>query len=324
MILREIVRRPAIKILCSIALLAIASRLLDWRSLVDSAMRLDAWHLGVALAGSILVLIFSAARWALMASELIPGVMLRHARNYLLGIFIGIVTPANIGADLYRFGSFPKTGSAWPIVTLLLQEKVFILLGYLLSVMATLLAIAVMEPALPRDQEMALIAVGTASFLGTAVIFALHPLIAATDRARLLSGRLSRVLDTVRAVAALGSASRRFALIGLSLLSVTAWICAVSAIASTVRDTLPLLVLWLVAILADIARWMPLSLQGIGVREAAFATMFVFFGADSAQGFVIGATAYVLLTIAMVISGGLAVGFDMIATLRSASRRAAS
>ena len=97
-----------------------------------------------------------------------------------------------------------------------------------------------------------------------------------------------------------------------------------SAIASTVRDTLPLLVLWLVAILADIARWMPLSLQGIGVREAAFATMFVFFGADSAQGFVIGATAYVLLTIAMVISGGLAVGFDMIATLRSASRRAAS
>jgi hypothetical protein len=34
--------------------------------------------------------------------------------------------------------------------------------------------------------------------------------------------------------------------------------------------------------------------EGIGVREAASATMFPFFGADSVQGFAIGATAYVL------------------------------
>jgi uncharacterized membrane protein YbhN (UPF0104 family) len=287
-------------------------------------MRLDAWHLSVALAGSILVLIFSAARWALMASELVPGALFRHARNYLFGIFIGIVTPANIGADLYRFGSFPKTGAAWPIVALLVQEKVFILLGYLLSIIATLLAVAATHSAFPRDQEIALFAIGIFALVGTAVIFALHPLIAAADRAQLFSGRLARMLDAVRTVAALGSANRRLALIGLSLLSVLAWICAVSAIAATVGDTLPLLLLWLVAILADVARWMPLSLQGIGVREAAFAAMFLFFGADSAQGFVIGATAYVLLTIAMVVSGGLAVGFDMVATLRNASQRSAS
>jgi hypothetical protein len=95
-----------------------------------------------------------------------------------------------------------------------------------------------------------------------------------------------------------------------------AWLCAVSAVAATAGGTLPFLLLWLIAVLADIARWMPLSLQGIGVREAAFATMFLFFGANSAQGFVIGATAYLLLTAAMVMAGGLAVAIDMVATLR--------
>jgi hypothetical protein len=138
---------------------------------------------------------------------------------------------------------------------------------------------------------------------------------------RLLTGRLARLFAGLQAVARLGGARRFLALTGLSLLSVLAWLCAVGAIAATAGETLPFLLLWLIAILADIARWMPLSLQGIGVREAAFATMFLFFGANSAQGFVIGATAYVLLTGAMVMAGALAVTIDIFASL--GRRRAA-
>jgi uncharacterized membrane protein YbhN (UPF0104 family) len=321
---RQISRRPEIKILCSLALLAIASRFLNWRDLADAALRLDPWRLTVALGGALLVLLFSAARWALMASELDPGGFVRHARNYLLGIFIGIVTPANIGADLYRFGSFPKTGGSWPIVSLLLQEKVFILLGYLVSLVLTLLAAALAGLALRRDQQMVLAAVWIAAALGAILIFALHPLLGAAERLRFFSGRFARLLAGLQTVASLGTAKRRLALLGLSLLSVLAWLCAVSAIAESVGATLPFLLLWAIAILADVARWMPLSLQGIGVREAAFATMFLFFGANSAQGFVIGATAYVLLTAAMVIAGALALGIDLAATLRGTDRQETS
>jgi hypothetical protein len=314
---REISRRPEIKILFSAALLLIAGRFLNWRDLTDAVLRLDGWHLSVALAGAFLVLLFSAVRWALMARQLDPeGPFVRHLRNYLFGIFISILTPANIGADLYRFGSVRKPGNAWPVVSLLLQEKVFILLGYLVGLIFAVLAIAFAGLTLTRDQQLTLTAIGLSAALGTALILALQPLIDAAERRRLLSGRAARLLAGLRNVATLGSANRRLALIGLSLLSVLAWLCAVNAIAVTVGETLPFLLLGLIAILADVARWMPLSLQGIGVREAAFATLFLFFGANPAQGFVIGATAYLLLTAAMVMAGGLAVGIDLIATLR--------
>jgi hypothetical protein len=84
------------------------------------------------------------------------------------------------------------------------------------------LVVAVGYPKLPRDQEIALVAIRMAALLGTALIFAFHPLIAAADRGQLFSGRVARTLDAARAVAALGSAHRRMALIGLSLLSVLA------------------------------------------------------------------------------------------------------
>jgi uncharacterized membrane protein YbhN (UPF0104 family) len=321
---REIARRPEIKILCSVALLVIAGGLLNWRDLTNTALRLDLRHLGVALVGAILVLLFSAARWALMAGQLAPDAFVRHARNYLFGIFIGIVTPANIGADLYRFGSFPKTGSSWPIVRLLLQEKVFILLGYFVSIIITVFAFALTGPTLPHDQQRVLMAIGISATLGTILVFALNPLIGAAERMRLFSGRPARLLAGLQSVASLGTANRCLSLVGLSLLSVLAWLCAISAIAATVGETPPFLLLWLIAILADVARWLPLSLQGIGVREAAFATMFLFFGASPAQGFVIGASAYLLLTAAMVMAGASAVGVDMVATLRGIRRPEAS
>jgi glycosyltransferase 2 family protein len=314
--LRELSRRPEVKILGSLALLLIASRFLNWRDLGDAARRLDPLHLGVALVGALLVLLFAAARWALMASALAPGAFVRHARNYLFGIFVGIVTPANIGADVYRFGSFPKSGGGWSIVSLLLQEKVFILLGYFISLMLTLVAIAFAGLTLSRDQRIALAAIGISAALGTILILVLHSVLAFVERRGLFYGRWARLLAGLQAVARLGGARRLLALTGLSLLSVLAWLCAVSAIAATAGKTLPFLLLWLIAILADIARWMPLSLQGIGVRETAFAAMFLFFGASSAQGFVIGATAYVLLTGAMVMAGALAVAIDIFASLR--------
>lgn len=316
MTLRELSRRPEIKILFSVVLLLIASRFLSWRDLTDAARRLDPWHLGVALVGALLVLLFSAARWALMASELAPGAFVRHLRNYLFGIFVGIVTPANIGADLYRFGSFPKNASGWSIVSLLLQEKVFILLGYFVSLILTLSVVTFAGLTLSRDQQIALAAVGISALVGTILIVALNPLLGIVERQRVFSGRLARPLAGLQTVAALGNPRRLLALTGLSLMSVLAWLCAVSAVAATAGETLPFLLLWLIAILADIARWTPLSLQGIGVREGAFATMFLFFGANSAQGFVIGATAYLLLTAAMVMAGAFAVTIDLVATLR--------
>jgi hypothetical protein len=187
----------------------------------------------------------------------------------------------------------------------------------------TLLVVAVGYPKLPRDQEIALVAIRMAALLGTALIFAFHPLIAAADRAQLFSGRVARTLDAARAVAALGSAHRPMALIGLSLLSVLAWICAVSAIATTVGDMLPLQLLWLAAILADVAQWMPLSLKG-SVCERRLPRRCSRSSAPIQRRASQSARQPMCSTTAMVISGALAVSVDVIAALAGSARRATS
>jgi hypothetical protein len=92
----------------------------------------------------------------------------------------------------------------------------------------------------------------------------------------------------------------------LSLLGVVTWVLAVAVVAKGLGLDVPFAVLGVVATLVEFARWLPISIQGIGVREGLYASLFVLFGYPAESGFALGTIAYLSLTAALLASGACA------------------
>jgi hypothetical protein len=63
--------------------------------------------------------------------------------------------------------------------------------------------------------------------------------------------------------------------------------------------------LGLIGILSDLLRQIPISIQGIGVREGVFAWLYVLAGGTAEAGFILGLASYLALSISLVLVGAL-------------------
>lgn len=316
MSIRTVLSHPLTKGLCSIAVLAVAGSMIDWQVLFDAMRRYDPFHLLIAGIAALAILFFLAIRWAVMAAEVAPGEGIRHFRNFLFGICINSVTPANIGSDVYRFATLHRDGQKWRVVGLLVQEKILLLIGYLLTCGAALAWAGLGGETRTVGHRDMVLGAAVLCGLGAAALFVAPSLIRLIARHRLLYGRVAAWLAGLGRLVELGKPRRVLPLIALTLLSIAAWLVAVTAVSRGLNITLSMPLVWLAAIVADMARWAPFSLQGIGVRESAFAGMFLLFGADPSLGFAIGGIAYLMLTLAMIAAGGLAFVVDAAEGLR--------
>jgi len=218
---------PGGKMLASAGLLLIASRLLNWHDLADVVACLDGWHLFVASAGAMAILLFLAARWALMARESDLREPIRHFRHFLFGICISSVTPANIGADVYRFAMLQRDGKNWGIIGLLVQEGALLLMGYLLSIVGAVVILGI------RGERWS---TAIAYFYLASVAYRPWGLpspsfyrLSSLSRQRFLVGRPKQILDSFQCLIALGPPDRYLPLLGLSLLRIMSWLGTVTA-----------------------------------------------------------------------------------------------
>jgi hypothetical protein len=74
-------------------------------------------------------------------------------------------------------------------------------------------------------------------------------------------------------------------------------------VASPLNLGLPIALLAMIVSLTEIIRLVPISFQGIGVREGVFSALAGLAGSSPASGFVVAAVAYAALSLALAISG---------------------
>lgn len=316
MSVRAFLKHPLAKCLCSLTILALVGSLVDWGILSDSLRGYDPANLVVAGLAALAILFFLGLRWAVMALEVEPGRGIRHFRNFLFGICIGSVTPANIGADVYRFAALLVDGQKWQIVGLLIQEKILLLVGYLIASSIALVWIGLDGGASTGGYRLAALSAALLSGTGVAALIGFASVLRAIAGHRFLSGRNANWMERLGRLVDLGKPRRFLPLLVLTALSIAAWLVTVTAVARGLNVTLSMPLLWLAAIAADMARWAPFSLQGIGLREGAFASMFLAFGGDPSLGFAVGGIAYLLLTCAMIASGVFALAIDATGALQ--------
>jgi uncharacterized membrane protein YbhN (UPF0104 family) len=104
---------------------------------------------------------------------------------------------------------------------------------------------------------------------------------------------LARVREAIRHVATLPP-WRSWWAGALTLASLSMWLLCLGIIANASGVNLPAHVIVAIAVVTECARLLPISIQGIGVREATFAALAVQAGRVGAAAFAACATAYAL------------------------------
>jgi glycosyltransferase 2 family protein len=299
---------PALKLLVTSGLLALAIHFLDLGVLAETAAKIH-WQ-ALALAVSLMIALFGilAVRWYLLICDRAPLPFYEHFIHYMYATFVNTFTPSNIGGDIYRAAALHQHSiSQASIVGALLGERVVGVVVYLGGFIFCFGLLLVLHPAridlLPGPFGLGtLIAV-----LGIFGYFMARPVIMFLSRRESFSGPRGRgVLRFARDAVEPGPRHSRLLVYLLSAAGLTLWICALYVIARNLDLDLDWLSLGAVAILVELLRILPVSIQGIGVREAGFAYLGSMLGAHAETGFITAAVGYLCLSGALIICGAIA------------------
>jgi uncharacterized protein (TIRG00374 family) len=283
----------------TVAVLALAVLVVDWRALLSSAGRLSPGAIAACFAICALTHLLIALRWSLIVTLDAPragraALALRELLAAMHSQVFNLVTPGALGADVHRVvdGKERRGGRAGSAGYVLLER----ILG--VAAQAALFLIGF------------LLARGSSSDVGSIWIFVLLAIavLFAAGALWIAGGLLAKWIGTVpsranvelaqlldlAATALAAPLSRLILLFALSLCAVALWIAAALPLAYDIGLQLPFPALVMVAVITEFSRLLPISIQGIGVREATFAYFTAEFGGAAADGFVVCATLYLV------------------------------
>jgi uncharacterized membrane protein YbhN (UPF0104 family) len=293
--------RIALKILLSLAVLATLLLLLPWSEVKSAAVRLPGgvWFgvLGGFLAGHAI----GVVKWRLMVNAGRAGLEARDAtRCYAAGLFANLCLPSIVGGDVLRAALAGKTTG---------RPEAAVLGGIgdrLSDVMALALLMGVggilARAELPGWGGAFLTAAILVGAGGAALLSPLllrRPLSGWPARVRRPLGRTLVALR--RMTRSPGTAARVFA---LSLIIQSAFVLLNAWIGRSIGINVPLAVWFLVWPLAKVAGLLPISLGGLGVRDATMGALLTTFGVAMASGVVASLIWQSVLIVGGLIAGG--------------------
>ena len=293
----------------SVALVALALYLLDWQTLAGVAGRTSLASFAAAVVLVLVSFAFLALRWLAIIAGSVTLPARESLRVYFHASFFNSFTPANIGGDVYRASALKSHAPGLGVVLLaLLRERLFGLLSFLVGYGACLGLLRLGNPAayaqLDPLFDLALVPVLIAVLALTASAPVLRRLLAVRWIAA--RARLSRLLEEIGRAMVLHSPGEFLLLLALSALALIAWIGAVGIIAANLGVALALPLLGAIAVLTELVRLVPVSLQGIGIREGSFSVLVGLAGGSPESGFVLGAWSYLALSLALLACGPIA------------------
>jgi len=291
-----------LSMLVSVCLVYLQLRMMDIQKLVNDISKIP-FMLVVALIIFNLILFYPLAmRWHILLGR--KHFQLQNTLfHYMVSNFFNFFTPSNLGGDAYRLASFrtPDTGTD-KLLLLVAFERVLSLILWLLLVVGVL--------SIDRAIDGQLVDAVAHAFADIASLF----LVGATATLLLLSaslafyflGRLKKVLSFIRCLMfntfTFITVKRLILIVTLTLLSVFGWAATFKFVGDCLEVRLGLHIWLLIAIFGELARLLPIAVQGIGVREGTFVFFGMFLGFAAEDFFLIASAGYLILTLAMLIS----------------------
>ena len=263
----------------------------------------SAWWLGVAIATYFVIVLASSWRWALMLTAQgikVPRRLL--VRSYLVATFFNNFLPSNIGGDVVRIrDTAAPAGSKTAATTIVLLDRAIGLIGLLIVATAGISALGGAPGPLGRLRPQALwLACAAAIGLFMAAVMFPGRALAMLSPLRAFNRewvdtRLVQIADMLRRLrrqpwsvvnSVFGAVVVQALLVGFHV-----------AIASSLHLPIPVMHLAVAVPLSFVVQLLPVSINGIGVREATFAYYFAGLGLrlESALMFSFLSTSTILL-----------------------------
>lgn len=298
-----------LRLAVSAGLLALAVWLMDWDGVRKALGALDGTSFVIAVALLACEFPVLGLRWFLMIRNLAPLPATEHLRRYLMAVFLNTFTPGQLGGDVYRFVDLRRNGASGArLAARLVQERALGLIGYL-AFFDLCLLIHLASAAAPWSGLNSALALAGAGF-ATVVLAA--PFVAPLLLRVPLSARWRQTSLVSRAHALLadsvdfGTPGNYARLVGLSMIGGgLIWTVGVWVVARGIGMPASFAILGMTAVVVDIVRLVPVTIQGIGVREAGFALVLGWFGYDVEQAFILGAVVYAAVGVATLAAGAL-------------------
>lgn len=290
------------KIVVTLLLLVIAFLILDWKKVINIIGQVH------PIAGFMVVfLIFThflltAWRWHILLD--LPAIFfLKNLKVYLYGNFLNSFTPANLGGDVYRFAALKQYSSnRMYFIGRLIEERILGLFFFLVCyVLFYLISFFAWSGPNPRLFFISSVVSGICAMLMLIIPYSnswINKIFG-----HYASPKIAQLFFESRFGMSLRPSLMLFRLTLLSVAAVFLWITSVYIVALDLNCLLPWSVVGIIAILVELLRFIPMTVQGIGLREGAYAYLFHLFGYSPESGFAVGVAVYLFLNIVLFLSG---------------------
>ena len=247
-------------------------------------------------------------RWHLISRADISISLIQQIRYYFTAQLFGIILPAKLGTDAYRFLALRShaAGNA-RLLALIVQERMVGLTSYL---MLFLLGALVFELTDLRSgvasitrPGVRLLELGFGATLGLLLLLPRLLVVAERVTPRFGEAISSTILGIIHQGCSVWSIRALLPVLFLSLVGTAGWCVMVLIIATDLGIHIQVPAILMISTAAELVRLIPLTIQGIGVREGTFAMAFVLVGQSAESGFAVGVVAYLLVSLADILIG---------------------
>ena len=300
--------KRVLKILISAGFLGLALYILDWEALKSALFELNPIILVLVTVFLVSEYVILGARWFLLINPIASLGYVEHLRRYMLAVFFSSVTPAQLGGDAYRFFSIKgEGGRALDVFSILVRERFLGLVSFILFFLLCLLAHLWATDWADITWSNVFVSSGVLLAAGFVVAIPISKALERLDAASLFAERpaINKLLSVSVTAVSLRPLRLVSRVLMLGLLAALVWGLAIVWLSHDLGLPITLAAAGMVGILADLIRLIPVTVQGIGVREATFAYLFDQLGYSPEIGFIVGTVAYLAVSLSLILAGAI-------------------
>ena len=302
----------ALKVSISILFLLIGIDKINSDILKEVFIKINSYQIFALLSLVFLHFFLLALRWHFLLKVInISTTLIENLSVYFKSLFINTFTPSNIGADIYRFTYLKnKSLSNINILSILILERLFGIIG-----LVSLLYIPLLILSFNGDISISLVN----NLLRFSIMLLVIIVVIYIFLSKLLLTYCykfsEKIVDRFRIFKKIDELILKFDIIFfslrtnflipifLTLISFLVWTLVLVSISEFLSLNYSFLAILATASLTEIIRFIPLSIQGIGIREFSFATIYTnFFSFSYDDGYILSLYGYVILSILLLAS----------------------